>query len=229
METLILNTRLLLNRKENRTIIKKKGIMNGCLIMQRPKEEIRQNILKAAADEFAAVGYRQASMRKIAEKSGITPGNIYAYFEGKDDLFDQVTAPTVTELARFLEEVYKGADINQNSVQQITDAVADIFIKNRKGFLILTDASAGSKHENIKGHIVDAVEKRLTGEFLPRLAPAHRHTLLARALASAIIEGLLCIFRECYDNDSLLYQGINAFMAVILSGMGLSIGVQGKG
>ena len=52
---------------------------------------------------------------------------------------------------------------------------------------------------------------------------------MARALASAIIVGLLCIFRESHDNDSLLYQGINEFMAVILSGMGLSIGVQGKG
>ena len=115
--------------------------------------------MKAAADEFAAVGYRQASRENRGEVWYHT-GKHLRLFRGKDDLFDQVTAPTVTELARFLEEVSKGADINQNSVQQITDAVADIFYqKAARGILILTDASAGSKHENIKGHIVDAVEK----------------------------------------------------------------------
>lgn len=175
-----------------------------------------------------AVGYRQASMRKIAERSGVTPGNIYAYFHGKDDLFDQVVAPALESLSRLVWGISKGNDISENSVGQITDAVAQVFRQNRKGFLILTDFSAGSHHENMKENIVGVVEKRLTNEFLPQLPEGRRSALLARALANGIIEGVLCLFRECREDDKKLYEGLNEFMTVMLRGMSSMIDTAGK-
>ncbi|MBC8569724.1 TetR/AcrR family transcriptional regulator [Zongyangia hominis] len=196
--------------------------------MQRPKEKIRERILQAAQEEFVTVGYRQASMRKIAERSGITPGNIYAYFHGKDDLFDQVVAPTLESLSQLVWGVSKGTNLSDNSVRQITDAVAEVFRQNKKGFLILTDFSDGSHHEDMKRSIVSVVQKRLTDEFLPQLPEAMRSHLLAKALATAIIEGILCLFREYHDDDTQLYQGLNEFITIVLGGMSTMTDLSGK-
>ena len=61
--------------------------------MQYLKESVRNNILESARNEFYQYGYRKASLREIAAKSGITVGNIYRYFSNKEDLLGEVLSP----------------------------------------------------------------------------------------------------------------------------------------
>lgn len=60
--------------------------------MPRPRFEKlsrkkRERILEAAAREFAAQGYDNASMNRILEVAGISKGAAYYYFDDKADLF----------------------------------------------------------------------------------------------------------------------------------------------
>ncbi len=56
----------------------------------RENPERRTAILDAALRVFADKGYRGATSRVIAAEAGITPGTIYWYFKGKEDLFRAV-------------------------------------------------------------------------------------------------------------------------------------------
>ena len=47
------------------------------------KDEIRENILKAALQEFYEKGYRPAAMREIAGRAKIPTGLIYSYYKNK--------------------------------------------------------------------------------------------------------------------------------------------------
>jgi AcrR family transcriptional regulator len=49
--------------------------------------ERRDALLAAASAEFAAHGFRGASMNRIIEQSGLSKGSTYYYFDGKEDLF----------------------------------------------------------------------------------------------------------------------------------------------
>src|SRR3954464_6574377 len=53
----------------------------------REKEAVRAAILQAARELFVAEGYRNVSIRKIAERIEYSPAAIYSYFPGKDDIF----------------------------------------------------------------------------------------------------------------------------------------------
>jgi len=46
----------------------------------------RQQILDAATEEIAAVGYQRATVRAIAQRAGVADGTIYNYFDDKSDL-----------------------------------------------------------------------------------------------------------------------------------------------
>jgi len=48
--------------------------------MQYQKEEVRARILGAALDEFEEHGYLAAQVRRIAERAGVSTGNLYRYF-----------------------------------------------------------------------------------------------------------------------------------------------------
>jgi len=54
---------------------------------QRERDRIREAILTAARELFVAEGYRNVSMRKIAERIEYSPAAIYSYFASKDDIF----------------------------------------------------------------------------------------------------------------------------------------------
>jgi AcrR family transcriptional regulator len=47
----------------------------------------RQQILEAALDVFAEQGLEGATTKEIAVRAGVTPGLIYFYFPGKEELF----------------------------------------------------------------------------------------------------------------------------------------------
>ncbi len=64
---------------------------------QRTFTEIarRQQIVGAAIDTIAEVGYAQASLARIAARIGISKGVISYHFTGKDDLIKQVVVDVV--------------------------------------------------------------------------------------------------------------------------------------
>ncbi len=50
----------------------------------------QEAILRAAAEEFAEKGFEGASINRIIERSGMSKGSVYYYFEDKADLFATV-------------------------------------------------------------------------------------------------------------------------------------------
>jgi AcrR family transcriptional regulator len=58
--------------------------------MARNPDRTRKRLLDAAAAEFAAYGIAGARVDRIAEAAGVNKAMIYAYFGGKDQLFDAV-------------------------------------------------------------------------------------------------------------------------------------------
>jgi AcrR family transcriptional regulator len=55
-------------------------------------------ILDAALTEFAAHGYRGASLNRIIEAAGISKGSMYYYFDSKNDLYAHVVRDQVESL-----------------------------------------------------------------------------------------------------------------------------------
>ena len=53
--------------------------------MQYLKEDIQEKILHIAEEVFSEKGYKDASMREIASRTGITVSNIYHYFTNQQE------------------------------------------------------------------------------------------------------------------------------------------------
>lgn len=67
------------------------------------KEEVRERILNAAAEQLLRSG-EAATMRQIAQAAGITPGNLYRYYAGKDELVMAIIQPLVEGIDQVLRE-----------------------------------------------------------------------------------------------------------------------------
>jgi AcrR family transcriptional regulator len=70
---------------------------------QRDRDRIQQAILTAARELFVTEGYRNVSMRKIADRIEYSPAAIYSYFPSKDDIFFALAEEGFRLLAQHLQ------------------------------------------------------------------------------------------------------------------------------
>lgn len=185
--------------------------------MQTQKDEIKNRITGAALDEFGTAGYRHASMRRIARRAGITVGNIYSYFPGKNALFESILAETVAMLETLLSMQIPAKDmLSPSAVEQMTGGILEVYLTNKKQFMILVNKSAGSKYENVKAWLVEHARRRFSDELLPRLKTGGADELLADTIAVALIEGALNIFNKSRD-EARLASLLSDFLKIIFS------------
>lgn len=71
---------------------------------EREKEEVRRKILDAARELFVTEGYRNVSIRKVAEKVEYSPAALYSYFPSKDDLFFALAEEGFRKLFEFTNQ-----------------------------------------------------------------------------------------------------------------------------
>ena len=69
----------------------------------RIQEQSRQQILLAALQCFAELGYAHTSMARIAKEAGISKGLIYHYFDSKEALLDGIFQMMLQEADHIME------------------------------------------------------------------------------------------------------------------------------
>lgn len=77
----------------------------GTKAFQTLDQRKRDRILSAALEEFAANGYRHASMNAIVKKAGISKGSLFWYFRSKGLLFSAIVDAAVEEVKKSLRLV----------------------------------------------------------------------------------------------------------------------------
>ena len=129
--------------------------------MQLKKSNIKRQILKAARKEFNKKGFYQTKIRDIVENSSSSIGNIYVYFENKNDIFHEVVRPTVEELARIISE-YETMDhfkeVGRWTLEwhhKFAELAARFIDSNRKNLKLLLFKSQGSRLEGLKEEFID--------------------------------------------------------------------------
>ncbi|OGO78151.1 MAG: hypothetical protein A2Y23_12250 [Clostridiales bacterium GWB2_37_7] len=174
--------------------------------MQVLKEEVRKAIHQAALAEFYEKGFKEASMRSIAERGGMTVGNLYRYFESKEDLFYDVISPAYHKIIQLTEE--ECMDLNHPEeghrfIEHIANELIAINRVHRAELLILMEGSEGTRFEGGVEEIKVLLENKFKHNIFPRLMKDdlanEENDFFVHVLATNIIEGMKYIMKNCED------------------------------
>lgn len=130
---------------------------------QRRKDEVEQAIRAAAIRVFAERGYAAAGVAEIARAAGVSTGNVYRYFEGKEALFDAVIDEAfVRALRRLLRRrvaAARGIDdllrAEPGSAYGLASAAVVRFcVEHRLKVVVILGRAEGSRRERFAGEIV---------------------------------------------------------------------------
>ena len=128
----------------------------------------REQLIKAARDEFIKKGYNKASLRTICAKAGVTTGALYFFFENKAELFSAVVDPSIKELKDLLNKYFvEDAKYlaNAESLEAIeaghNDAsklITNCVYKNQDIFRLLLTRAENTVYENALDDLAKLIE-----------------------------------------------------------------------
>lgn len=94
----------------------------------RPKrDDVRANILSAAADVFLDEGYERASLARIATRAGFTKGAIYSNFGSKTALFMEVWEEQVRKRTTVIETLID-VGLQTKSTDELLDSLSQALV-----------------------------------------------------------------------------------------------------
>ena len=70
---------------------------------QTKKEDVRTGIVDSARREFQERGYAATTIRGIAQRAGMSPSNVYVYFDSKLDILFAIYDPWLRQRIEALE------------------------------------------------------------------------------------------------------------------------------
>ncbi|MBN2899298.1 MAG: TetR/AcrR family transcriptional regulator [Clostridia bacterium] len=185
--------------------------------MQFLKEELRVKILESATVEFYNNGYGKASMREIAKQSGITVGNIYRYFDGKEALFEAVVKEAYD---RFYDIVANGvrdelikvtnSDSFEMLRQELITSLVHCVSEKRIELLILLRGAEGTNYANMKEDFDKVIFDKVMLHFkhsFENVGGNEHVTFIAGVISKSCVEGLVeTIIR--YDDERKLTESM---------------------
>ena len=191
----------------------------------RERLAVRQAILDAARDLFVTEGYRNVSIRKIAERIEYSPAAIYSYFPSKDDIFYALA-----------EEGFRRLDTHVRSAVGDTDPLQEVrscwwayyeFSKHQREFfeLMFVDRSVPQITEQWAGlalvhemlaFAVGRVQRCIDEHVFPRTTNAEvAMHLIWGALTGPAVIGRGCRLAPGEDPDALARD----VLAVVIAGL----------
>lgn len=192
--------------------------------MQYLKDDVKENIIKAALNEFSEKGYCDSSMRVIAHNAGIVMGNIYRYFENKEALFNSTVGPVYDQISKMVAKAQKEIEAVQGPwsdeqamkmVKSIYNKILETFSGHGKEILILLDKSAGSVYENTKTELISQIQSILKTRLTQEVTLDD--PFIFYVVAAAFVEGICVVLRDTgsHDKEALIGSLSNIMLCQI--------------
>lgn len=180
------------------------------------KDETRENILKAALQEFYEKGYRSAAMREIAGRAKIPTGLIYSYYKNKASLFDAVLRPVLYDWERVLTARDDGhSEVIYGLSRAETECLLNLF-EHRQECIILFDKSGGTKYETEKDRFIAAIEEHLN----KHKKDTDGDEIFIHIIANNFVDGLMQVMYH-YKGKEWAMMILHKLSEMYLSGIGL--------
>lgn len=167
-------------------------------------------ITASAMQEFLEKGYMGASLRKIAERAGVTVGAIQTRYKSKDELFVSLLEPFLADIDAAFQstraDYYSGAGADileglRSSMRHESAAILHLIFDHYDEAVLLMHRSAGSSLE----HCFDMIVKNKIAEsvsFFHGAGFAGIDEVLLGLLISAQFDSYRRIVIDCPDRPA---------------------------
>ncbi|MDO4556920.1 MAG: helix-turn-helix domain-containing protein [Lachnospiraceae bacterium] len=188
---------------------------------QYKKEEIQTIILQSAEELFAKKGYRNTTIADIAKNAGISVGNIYRYYKGKEQILEDVLpVQFVEELSRSTHDklmtgktdsIYKQSQ--NTDFKKVSEEFQRQLILNRYRMCILYRYPEGTPYENVQQTMLNKLVEFVLSQFSIERGVHEEKKELLLVIYEGYIQMTLNILMMDWEEEKILsaLEELNAY------------------
>lgn len=170
------------------------------VFMQVLKDEVKDKIIWSAKEVFMTSGYSGATMRAIADKSGLTVGNLYRYYKNKQSLYEAIMDPAFSKVRQIIFAYRDFSDIGFDVFKmELVQMICQLYEAYRDEIMIVLKGAKGTKYEGAEDFLkqlivnsVSQIKQDYNGEELPEADKEYTISLITGAFVDIIIR----LFKE---------------------------------
>ncbi len=185
--------------------------------MQVLKESVRNAIVEGAIAEFFHNGFQKANMRRIADNANITVGNIYRYYENKEELFNEILLPAqraIDDLESFDQKLHVTKIDSEEDVNQLVQYVINVLKPYTREVFIMIYNSEGTHYQQVKSQL-----ERLVVDKVNNIYPRHFDRYLLTVLAQSFVQAVFHVFKENVNNIRKIQEYISQLVVYFFRDM----------
>lgn len=172
--------------------------------MQYLKEETKNKIISEALKEFKLKGYNKASVRVIAKNSQTSVGNIYKYFESKEDLYKTLIGDVYNKIIEYITalENVKLDEKAEYIFAGLLEKIMKVFETKSTELAILFNGSEGTIYESCKIFFTEWVTGTVTKKInydVSFKSKKLKDNFIIYLLACNLVESIAIILNEKED------------------------------
>lgn len=159
----------------------------------------RRQILDAALACFSRTGFHQTSMQAIFAESGLSPGAVYRYFKGKEEIVQAIAMETLGGLAAALEAGPPGRP--DELMGRMLDMIEAVELRDQRLRLALQVWGEAMVNPRLAGFVrkaIDGLRERIAAELDCPDPDATARVLVALAQGSVVQRDL---YGDEFDPD----------------------------
>jgi AcrR family transcriptional regulator len=198
---------------------------------QRLKDEVRERIVDAALSVFAEEGWTTTSMALIAERAGLSVGNLYRYFPGKLELLEAAigadTAAELESLASSRIRSMSGSPLSTRTGREAEEAGRVSFVSavagRRRELAFLCGGAGGSPREGFPERLADSLAREFQAYALsvgadPERLDAPMTGVILRSLYRNLAHAFRAIFLSA-GSEPELASALDALLGYHIAGV----------
>lgn len=178
---------------------------------EREKEELKQKILNAAQELFAEDGYKNVTMRKIADKIEYSLPTLYEHFKNKAEILLYIYQQSGQILLEKLQEIYEQKICPLAKIEAMGRAYISIGLEN-KDFYELTFLTNSIRAE--QSYLCSNPESQSCETFDSPSFEAFN--LLVRVIKESQDEGYFA-GREVMLISQTMWSGLHGLVSLIIT------------
>ncbi|HEX8699896.1 MAG TPA: helix-turn-helix domain-containing protein [Myxococcaceae bacterium] len=196
-------------------------------MVQTRKPETHARVLTAAEQAFAEAGYEGATVAGIAERAGVSTGNVYRYFESKDALFYEVLPETFPAtflrlVRRRVRELARTEDLTalDASARAAAEELLRFWIEHRLRVVILLDRAKGSRYQEFAAQFVKTLMRPTLAKLrADRGVPltAGTHFVLEQIFRNTV--RTIVAILEAHEDEASIRNAFQGFWSYQLAGL----------
>lgn len=115
--------------------------------MQANELGVKERLLASAKEEFLAHGFKNASLRKICAKAGVTTGALYFFFRNKEELFAAIVEKPLALYEKVIQDAVE-SDWNDSAVAlQNEERIIRFLLQYKEEYRLILEKAEGTGYE----------------------------------------------------------------------------------